>query len=44
MVNYGETIIITGVKSEVAEPEVDNPKTGFLGKCFLYISTFCFTI
>lgn len=32
MVNYGETIIIAGLKSEVAEPEVNEPEKGFLGK------------
>lgn len=34
MVNYGETIIIAGVKSEVAEPEVSEPEKGFLGKLY----------
>ena len=32
MVNYGETIIIAALKSEVAEPEVNEPEKGFLGK------------
>lgn len=31
MVNYGETVIIAAVKSEVAEPEVDALDKGFLG-------------
>ena len=29
MVNYGDTIIISTIKSEVAEPEVANPEKGF---------------
>lgn len=31
MVNYGETIVISAVKSEVSEPQVSNPNEGFLG-------------
>lgn len=34
MVNYGDTIIISTIKSEVAEPEVANPEKGFLGTQF----------
>ena len=37
MVNYGDTIIISTIKSEVAEPEVCHPKQGFLGTFFIFI-------
>lgn len=37
MVNYGDTIIISTIKSEVAEPEVSNPEKGFLGTQFRII-------
>ena len=32
MVNYGGTIIIAAIKSEVSEPDVNEPENGFLGK------------
>ena len=31
MINYGETIVIASLKSEVAEPDVSAPGKGFLG-------------
>lgn len=37
MVNYGDTVIIAAIKSEVAEPEVNEPERGFLGK-FYYLN------
>ena len=37
MVNYGDTIIVSTIKSEVAEPEVSYPEKGFLGTYFTLV-------
>jgi exosome complex component RRP43 len=31
LVRLGDTTIVCGVKAEIAEPEMDKPKDGFLG-------------
>ena len=31
MVRLGSTTVVCGVKAEIAEPELDKPKEGFLG-------------
>lgn len=38
MVNYGETIVIAAIKSEVAEPDVDEPEKGFLSNAIFEIN------
>lgn len=44
MVNYGETVIIAGIKSEVAEPDVEALDKGFLGTSTWFENVFliCF--
>jgi exosome complex component RRP43 len=32
LVRVGETTIVCGVKAEIAEPELDRPEQGYLGK------------
>jgi len=32
LVRMGNTTIVCGVKAEIAEPELDRPEHGFLGK------------
>ena len=34
LVRLGSTTIVCGVKAEIAEPELDKPKDGFLGMSF----------
>ena len=32
LVRLGDTMVVCGVKAEIAEPELDLPEHGFLGK------------
>jgi exosome complex RNA-binding protein Rrp42 (RNase PH superfamily) len=38
LVRLGDTTIICGVKAEIAEPELDRPEEGFLGKSLSSVS------
>lgn len=36
LVRLGETVVVCGVKAEIAEPELDQPEHGFLGSYIIY--------